>query len=91
MLPKGELFWTLLLAVGWMVLGSARGSSSSSDLHLLSSTSDAPLPPALPRPRHPQGPQHNLPPVSVHRSPASLRAGHGECCPPPHLCSGRHL
>nr|XP_040016039.1 neurexin 3b isoform X16 [Gasterosteus aculeatus aculeatus] len=76
MLPKGELFWTLLLAVGWMVLGSARGSSSSSDLHLLSSTSDAPLPPALPRPRHPQGPQHNQPPVSVHRSPASLRAGH---------------
>lgn len=87
MLPKGkpqegQLIWMLLLAAGWMVLGSARGSSSSSsDLHLLSPTSGAPPPPALPRPNHPQGPQgprHHQPPVSIYRSPASLRAGHGE-------------
>lgn len=87
MLPKekpqeGQLFWMLLLAVGWMVLGSAWGpsssSSSSSDLHLLSPTPGAPLPPALPRPDHSQGPRHHQPPVSIYRSPASLRAGHGE-------------
>ncbi|XP_035473768.2 neurexin-3b-beta isoform X3 [Scophthalmus maximus] len=87
MLPKGkpqegQLFWMLPLAVGWMVLGCAWGSSSSSsssDLHLLSPTSGAPLPPALPRPDHlqgPQGPRHHQPPVSIYRSPASLRAGH---------------
>ncbi|XP_018550268.1 neurexin-3b-beta isoform X2 [Lates calcarifer] len=86
MLPKrkpqeGQLFWMLPLAVGWMVLGSAWGSSSSSssDLHLLSPTPGAPLPPALPRPDHlqgPQGPRHHQPPVSIYRSPASLRAGH---------------
>uniref|UniRef100_A0A3Q1F134 Neurexin 3b n=1 Tax=Acanthochromis polyacanthus TaxID=80966 RepID=A0A3Q1F134_9TELE len=85
MLPKGkpqegQLFWMLPLALGWMALGSALGSSSSSsDLHLLSPTSGAPLPPALPRPDHPQGPQgprHHQPPVSIYRSPASLRAGH---------------
>lgn len=89
MLPKekpqeGQLFWMLLLAVGWMVLGSAWGSSSSSssssDLHLLSPTPGAPLPPALPRPDHSQGPRHHQPPVSIYRSPASLRAGHGESC-----------
>lgn len=90
MLPKekpqeGQMFWMLLLAVGCIVLGSAWGSSSSSssssDLHLLSPTPGAPLPPALPRPDHPQGPQgprHHQPPVSIYRSPASLRAGHGE-------------
>ncbi|XP_034435227.1 neurexin 3b isoform X16 [Hippoglossus hippoglossus] len=81
MLPKGKLLWMLPLAAGWMVLGSAWGSSSSSssDLHLLSPTSGAPLPPALHRPDHPQGPQgprHHQPPVSIYRSPASLRAGH---------------
>lgn len=89
MLPKGkpqegQLIWMLLLAVGWMVLGSAWGSSSSSsDLHLLSPTPGAPQPPALPRPDHaqgPQGPRHHQPPVSIYRSPASLRAGHGESC-----------
>ncbi|TDH00181.1 hypothetical protein EPR50_G00185760 [Perca flavescens] len=84
MLPKGkpmnsQLFWMLLLAVGWMVLASAWGSSS--DLHLLSPTPGVPVPPALARPDHPQGPQgprHHQPPVSIYRSPASLRAGHGE-------------
>ncbi|XP_035000216.1 neurexin-3b-beta isoform X15 [Hippoglossus stenolepis] len=81
MLPKGKLLWMLPLAAGWMVLGSAWGSSSSSssDLHLLSPTSGAPLPPALHRPDHPQGPQgprHHQPSVSIYRSPASLRAGH---------------
>lgn len=89
MLPKekpqeGQLFWMLLLAVGWMMLGSAWGSSSSSssssDLHLLSPTPGAPLPPALPRPDRSQGPRHHQPPVSIYRSPASLRAGHGESC-----------
>lgn len=89
MLPKrkpqeGQLFWMFLLAVGWMVLGSAWGSSSSSsDLHLLSPTPGAPQPPALPRPDHaqgPRGPKHHQPPVSIYRSPASLRAGHGESC-----------
>lgn len=87
MLPKekpqeGQLFWLLLLAVEWMVLRSAWGSSSSSsDLHLLSPTPGAPLPPAMPRPDHPQGPhgpRHHQPPLSIYRSPASLRAGHGE-------------
>ncbi|MEQ2184800.1 hypothetical protein GOODEAATRI_011814 [Goodea atripinnis] len=49
-----------------------------SDLHLLSPTSGAPVPPALPRPDHPhgpQGPRHHQP---MHRSPTGLRAGHGE-------------
>ncbi|TMS12511.1 Neurexin-3b-beta [Larimichthys crocea] len=86
MLPKekpqeGQLYWMLPLAVGWMLLGSAWGSSSSSssssDLHLLSPTPGAPVPPALPRPDHgPLGPRHHQPPVSIYRSPASLRAGH---------------
>lgn len=90
MLPKekpqeGQLYWMLPLAVGWMLLGSAWGSSSSSssssDLHLLSPTPGAPVPPALPRPDHgPLGPRHHQPPVSIYRSPASLRAGHGESC-----------
>lgn len=87
MLPKekpqeGQLFWMWLLIVEWMVLASAWGSSSSSsDLHLLSPTPGAPVPRALPRPDHPQGPhgpRHHQPPVSIYRSPASLRAGHGE-------------
>lgn len=87
MLPKekpqeGQLLWMLFLAVEWMVLGSAWGSSSSSsDLHLLSPTPGGPLPRALPRPDHPQGPhgpRHHQPLVSIYRSPASLRAGHGE-------------
>ncbi|MED6232902.1 hypothetical protein ATANTOWER_004036 [Ataeniobius toweri] len=82
MLPKGkpqegQLFWMLLLVVGWMMLGPAWGSLSS-DLHLLSPTSGAPVPPALPRADHPhgpQGPRHHQP---MHRSPTGLRAGHGE-------------
>lgn len=81
---EGQLFWMLLLAVEWMVLGSVWGSSSSSsDLHLLSPTPGAPLSRALARPDHPQGPhgpRHHQPPVSIYRSPASLRAGHGESC-----------
>lgn len=89
MLPKekpqeGQLLWLLLLAVESMVLGSAWGSSSSSsDLHLLSPSPGAPLPHATPRPDHPQGPhgpRHHQPPLSIYRSPASLRAGHGELC-----------
>uniref|UniRef100_A0A3P9LAR7 Neurexin-3b n=1 Tax=Oryzias latipes TaxID=8090 RepID=A0A3P9LAR7_ORYLA len=68
---EGQLFGMLLLALGWMVLASA---SSSSDLHLLSPTSAAPLPPpALPRPDHQQGPRHRQPPVPIYRSPSSLR------------------
>uniref|UniRef100_A0A3B3Z7J7 Laminin G domain-containing protein n=1 Tax=Periophthalmus magnuspinnatus TaxID=409849 RepID=A0A3B3Z7J7_9GOBI len=58
-------------------------SSSSSDLQLLSPTQGAPtLPHALPRPdnpehpQSPQGPKHHPPPVSIYRSPASLRSGH---------------
>ncbi|XP_014869946.1 neurexin-3b-beta-like isoform X2 [Poecilia latipinna] len=75
---EGQLFWMLLLAVGWMTLGSAWGSLSP-DLHLLSPTSGAPVAPALPRPDHPRGPQgprHHQPPVPIHRSPMGLRAGH---------------
>lgn len=79
---EGQLFWMLPLAVGWMLLGSACGSKfSSSDLHLLSPTSGAPLPSALPRPDHPQGlhgPRHHQPSVPLYRSPTGLRAGHGE-------------
>lgn len=86
MLPKGksqqdQLFLMFFLAVEWMVLGSAVGSLSSSDLRLLSPTSGAASPPALARPDHqhgPLGPKHHQPPVSIYRSPASLRAGHGE-------------
>ncbi|XP_010764596.1 neurexin-3b-beta-like isoform X3 [Notothenia coriiceps] len=79
MLPKGkphegQLFWVLLLSVGCTVVGSAWGSSS--DLHLLSPSPGAPVPPALPRPEHPQGPRHHQPPVSIYRSPASLRGSH---------------
>lgn len=76
----------LLLALGWMVLASA---SSSSDLHLLSPTSAAPLPPpALPRPDHQQGPRHRQPPVPIYRPPSSLRGNRGESCHQPlHLCS----
>ncbi|KAJ4928932.1 hypothetical protein JOQ06_004554, partial [Pogonophryne albipinna] len=79
MLPKGkphegQLFWVLLLSVGCTVVGSAW--SSSSDLHLLSPTPGAPVPPALARPEHPQGPRHHQPPVSIYRSPASLRGSH---------------
>uniref|UniRef100_A0A1A8D168 Neurexin 3b n=1 Tax=Nothobranchius kadleci TaxID=1051664 RepID=A0A1A8D168_NOTKA len=77
---EGQLFWMFPLAVGWMLLGSALGSmSSSSDFHLLSPTPGAPLPPALPRPDHPQGPLrpwHHHPPVPIYRSPTGLRAGH---------------
>ncbi|XP_075993502.1 neurexin-3b-beta-like [Genypterus blacodes] len=77
---EGRLFWMLLPAVGWMVLGSAWGSSSSSsDLRLLSPTPGAPLPPAPPRPdqlQAPQVPRHHPPLVSIYRSPASLRGGH---------------
>lgn len=88
MLPKekpqeGQMIWMFLLAVEWMVLGSAWGSSSSSDFQLLSPTPGAPLPPALPQPDYshgPHGPRHPQPPVSVYRSPASLRAGHSKCC-----------
>lgn len=77
----GQRMWTLLLAVGWTVLGSARGSSSSSssDFHLLSPTPGAPRPPAM---TQPEAPRHHQPPVSMHRSPASLRVGHGESCRP---------
>lgn len=86
MLPKeklqdGQMIWMFLLAVEWMVLGSAWGSSSSSDLQLLSPTPEAPLPPALPHPDYfhgPHGPRHPQPPVSIYRSPASLRAGHSK-------------
>lgn len=86
MLPKeksqgGRMVWMFLLAVEWMVLGSAWGSSSSADLQLLSPTLEAPLPPALPQPDHfhgPRGPRHPQPPVSIYRSPASLRAGHSK-------------
>lgn len=90
MLPKGKpaegqliWMWRLVALLGWICLGSAQGSSSSSsssDLHLLSPTQGAPtLPHALPRPEHPQspqGPKHHQPPVSIYRSPASLRSGH---------------
>lgn len=86
MLPKekpqeGQMIWMFLLAVEWMVVGSAWGSSSSSDLQLLSPTPGAPLPPALSQPDHPHGPhgpRHPQPPVSIYRSPASLRAGHSK-------------
>lgn len=86
MLPKenlqdGQKIWMFLLAVEWMVLGSAWGSSSSSDLQLLSPTPEAPLPPALPQPDYfhgPHGSRHPQPPVSIYRSPASLRAGHSK-------------
>ncbi|KAK5880397.1 hypothetical protein CesoFtcFv8_023429 [Champsocephalus esox] len=79
MLPKGkphegQLFWVLLLSVGCTVVGSAW--SSSSDLHLLSPTPGARVPPALARPEHPQGPRHHQPLVSIYRSPASLRGSH---------------
>lgn len=88
MLPKGkphegQLFWVLLLSVGCTVVGSAW--SSSSDLHLLSPTPGAPVPPALARPEHPQGPRHHQPLVSIYRSPASLRGSHGESRPNPFL------
>ncbi|XP_061610809.1 neurexin 3b isoform X12 [Phyllopteryx taeniolatus] len=83
MLPKGKaleghVFWMLLWAVGWTVLSSAFGSSSS-DLHLLSPTPGSPQPPTLPQPEYsqsPQGSRYHQPPVSIYRSPASLRLGH---------------
>lgn len=86
MLPKekpqeGQMIWMFFLAVEWMVLGSAWGSSLSSDLQLLSPTPGAPLPPALSQAEHahgPHGPRHPQPPVSIYRSPASLRAGHSK-------------
>ncbi|XP_049613111.1 neurexin-3b-beta isoform X3 [Syngnathus scovelli] len=82
MLPKGKaveghhLFWMLLWTVGWTVLSSAFGSS---DLHLLSPTPGSPQSPALSQPEYSQGPQvsrYHQPPVSMYRSPASLRVGH---------------
>lgn len=86
MLPKeklqdGQVIWMFLLAVEWLLWGSAWGSSASSDLHLLSPTPEAPLPPALRQPgsfHSPHGPRHPQPAASVYRSPASLRAGHSK-------------
>lgn len=91
---EGRISWMCLLVVDWMLLGSAWSSSSSSssspsfpsssssDLHLLSPTSGASAARAVPRPDHnpqgPHGPRHHQPLVSIYRSPASLRAGHGE-------------
>ncbi|XP_061560299.1 neurexin-3b-beta isoform X9 [Phycodurus eques] len=83
MLPKGKaleghVFWLLLWAVGWTVLSSAFGSSSS-DLHLLSPTPGSPQSPTLAQPEYsqsPQGSRYHQPPVSIYRSPASLRLGH---------------
>ncbi|CAL8393186.1 unnamed protein product, partial [Gadus morhua 'NCC'] len=79
--PRGGTpAWICSLVVGWVVLGSSWGWSSS-DLHLLSPTSGAPLPaPALPRPDHQprtlgSATQHR-PLVSIYRSPASIRGGH---------------
>ncbi|XP_072772388.1 neurexin 3b isoform X10 [Nerophis lumbriciformis] len=77
MLPKGRareshLFWTSLWAMGWAMVGSAFGSS---DLHLLSPAPGSPLP----QPEYSQGSQgsrYRQPPVSIYRSPASLRSGH---------------
>ncbi|XP_054618193.1 neurexin-3b-beta isoform X15 [Dunckerocampus dactyliophorus] len=81
MLPKGKaqesrMFWMSLWAVGWTVLGSAFGAS---DLHLLSPAPGPPQPPPLPQPEYSQGSQgsrYHQPPVSIYRSPASLRSGH---------------
>lgn len=79
---EGQMLWMLPLAAGWMLLGSACGSKfSSSDLHLLSPTSGAPLPSALSHPDRPQGlhgPRHHQPSMPIYRSPTGLRAGHGE-------------
>ncbi|XP_077408724.1 neurexin 3b isoform X24 [Vanacampus margaritifer] len=83
MLPKGKdveghLFWMLLWTVGWTVLSSAFGFSSS-DLHLLSPTPGSPQSPALPQSEYSEGPQgsrYHQQPVSMYRSPASLRVGH---------------
>ncbi|KAK7907105.1 hypothetical protein WMY93_015717 [Mugilogobius chulae] len=67
--------WRVGALLGWLCLGTA------SDLQLLSPTQGVPtLPHALPRPEHgkqsPQGAKHHPPPVSIYRSPASLRSGH---------------
>lgn len=82
----------LVLAVGWVVVGSAWGSSFP-DLQVLSATPEegAPLPPAplsQPHPgpdphHHTQGTRHhptNAAPASIYHFPghASLRGGHGE-------------
>ncbi|XP_057678464.1 neurexin-3b-beta isoform X12 [Corythoichthys intestinalis] len=76
--PEGHLFWMLLWAVGWTV-HSSTFSSSSSDFHILSPTSGSPQPAALSQAEYSQGPQgsrYHQPPVSIYRSPASLRVGH---------------
>lgn len=66
---------------------SSSSSPSSSDIHLLSPTSETSTARTLPRPdqppQGPHGPRHHQPPVSIYRSPASLRVGHGEWVPPP--------
>lgn len=82
----------LVLATGWVVVGSAWGSSSP-DLQVLSATpgEGVPLPPAplsQPHPgpdphHHTQGARHhppNTPSASIYRSagPALLRGGHGK-------------